>query len=95
MCLTDPADVARVESKTVISTQRQRDTVPVTAEGVQGKLGKWLSPSDMEAAYQARFPGSMKGKFYCFLNLVSKLLMKQILQISLSRGGIIVLKIMG
>lgn len=59
---TDPADVARVESKTVISTQNKRDTVPTTADGVSGTLGKWLSPSDMQNAVNERFPGCMKGE---------------------------------
>ena len=60
---TDPADVARVESKTVISTSEKRDTVPITAEGVTGALNKWISPSDMENAFDERFPGCMKGKY--------------------------------
>lgn len=37
---TDPADVARVESKTVISTPNRADTVPTTKDGVKGTLGK-------------------------------------------------------
>ena len=37
---TDPADVARVESKTVISTPNRADTVPTTKNGVKGTLGK-------------------------------------------------------
>ena len=59
---TDPADVARVESKTLISTPNKRDTIPTPAEGVEGKLGKWLSPADMQNAFNDRFPGCMKGK---------------------------------
>ena len=59
---TDPADVARVESKTLISTPNKRDTIPTPAEGVEGKLGKWLSPADMENAFNDRFPGCMKGR---------------------------------
>ena len=59
---TDPADVARVESKTLISTSNRRDTIPTPAEGVQGKLGYWLSPEDMQNAFNDRFPGCMKGK---------------------------------
>ena len=63
---TDPADVARVESRTVISTPQRRDTVPTTAEGVAGKLGQWMSrmsPPDMENSLNERFPGCMKGEF--------------------------------
>ena len=58
---TDPADVARVESKTVISTTNRHDTVPVTKEGVKGVLGNWISPSDLDNALNGRFPGCMKG----------------------------------
>lgn len=39
LALTDPADVARVESKTVISTPKRSDTVPSTKDGVTGTLG--------------------------------------------------------
>ncbi len=37
---TDPADVARVESLTFISTQNKRETVPIPKEGVKGSLGE-------------------------------------------------------
>lgn len=59
---TDPADVARVESKTFIVTPNKRDSIPITRPGVAGSLGKWLSPSDYEAAVQERFPGCMRGR---------------------------------
>lgn len=58
---TDPKDVARVESKTVIVTQRQRDTVPVPAAGVKSQLGSWMSESDWQRARRERFPGCMAG----------------------------------
>ena len=58
---TDPADVARVESKTVISTTNKHDTVPVTKEGVKGVLGNWIAPADLDSALNTRFPGCMKG----------------------------------
>ena len=35
---TDPKDVARVESKTVISTPKMCETIPEVAEGVKGNL---------------------------------------------------------
>lgn len=38
---TDPADVARVESKTVISTANRSDTVPTPKDGVTGSLGTY------------------------------------------------------
>jgi phosphoenolpyruvate carboxykinase (GTP) len=59
---TDPADVARVESKTFISTTEKNDTIPTPRAGVQGALGNWMSPEDMEDALDRRFPGSMKGR---------------------------------
>ncbi|KAI7687024.1 Phosphoenolpyruvate carboxykinase [Sarcoptes scabiei] len=59
---TDPADVARVESKTIISTPNRRDTIPNTKPGIDGTLGKWLSPNDLEKALDDRFPGCMKGR---------------------------------
>ena len=59
---TDPGDVARVESKTVISTEEKYDTVPHTKSGVKGTLGNWISPDDLEKALDDRFPGCMRGK---------------------------------
>ena len=58
---TDPGDVARVESKTVICTENKRDTIPEPAPGIHGALGKWISPSDLDNALNERFPGCMKG----------------------------------
>ncbi|XP_073436787.1 phosphoenolpyruvate carboxykinase, cytosolic [GTP] [Dendrobates tinctorius] len=58
---TDPRDVARIESKTVIVTQEQRDTVPVSKSGVS-QLGRWMSEDDFEKAFKSRFPGCMKGR---------------------------------
>lgn len=65
---TDPKDVARVESKTVIVTDRQRDTVPIPLEGAKGQLGNWMSPQDFDRAKSERFPGCMKG-LYIFLGV--------------------------
>ncbi|XP_023221747.1 phosphoenolpyruvate carboxykinase, cytosolic [GTP]-like isoform X3 [Centruroides sculpturatus] len=59
---TDPADVARVESLTFISTPNKRDTIPIPKEGVKGMLGNWLSLSDLEKAFNERFPQCMKGR---------------------------------
>lgn len=59
---TDPADVARVESLTFISTPNKRDTVPIPKEGVKGMLGNWLSLSDLQKAFNERFPQCMKGR---------------------------------
>ncbi|XP_026477404.1 phosphoenolpyruvate carboxykinase [GTP] [Ctenocephalides felis] len=59
---TNPADVARVESKTFISTDRREDTIPTPADGVKGTLGNWMSPQDMDKAIMERFPSCMKGR---------------------------------
>lgn len=58
---TDPRDVARVESKTVIVTQDQRDTVPTPVGGGVSQLGQWMSPEEFDKAMTQRFPGCMKG----------------------------------
>lgn len=59
---TDPADVARVESLTFISTNNKRETIPIPKEGVKGMLGNWMSPDDMHKALDERFPGCMQGR---------------------------------
>ncbi|KAI3355133.1 hypothetical protein L3Q82_018007 [Scortum barcoo] len=59
---TDPKDVARVESKTVIVTKNQRDTIPIPAGGVKSQLGSWMSESDWQKARQERFPSCMAGR---------------------------------
>jgi len=59
---TDPADVARVESKTFICTPRREDTIPTPRDGVKGTLGNWISPEDLQKAWDERFPGCMRGR---------------------------------
>jgi len=59
---TDPKDVARVESKTVISTPNKLETIPEPEEGVQGQLGHWMSPDDLDKKIQELYPGCMKGR---------------------------------
>lgn len=59
---TNPADVARVESKTFICTPRREEAIPLAKENVQGKLGNWISESDMDKAISERFPGCMRGR---------------------------------
>ncbi|NXN91827.1 PCKGC protein, partial [Rhinopomastus cyanomelas] len=61
LALTDPRDVARIESKTIIVTQEQRDTIPIPKKGVS-QLGRWMSEEDFEKAFNARFPGCMQGR---------------------------------
>lgn len=59
---TDPGDVARVESKTFISTPRMQDTIPIPKNGAKGQLGNWIDPDDLETELNMRFPGCMKGR---------------------------------
>ncbi len=59
---TDPADVARVEGKTFICTDNKYDTVPHVKEGVQGIIGRWMSPEAMNVELEDRFPGCMNGE---------------------------------
>lgn len=59
---TNPADVARVESKTFICTEKQEQAIPTPREGIKGTLGNWISPDDYETAIRSRFPGCMKGR---------------------------------
>lgn len=63
LALTDPKDVARVESKTYMVTDVERDTRPTPRKGVQGQLSNWMSPQAYEKAFNDRFPGCMKGRF--------------------------------
>ncbi|XP_055692844.1 phosphoenolpyruvate carboxykinase [GTP]-like isoform X2 [Lutzomyia longipalpis] len=59
---TNPADVARVESKTFICTERREETVPTPKAGVTGALGNWMPPQEYEKAISQRFPGCMKDR---------------------------------
>lgn len=59
---TNPADVARVESRTFICTNSKNETIPTPRNGIKGTLGNWISPNDMEDAVMDRFPGCMKGR---------------------------------
>jgi phosphoenolpyruvate carboxykinase (GTP) len=58
---TNPKDVARVESKTVICSKKKIETIPEPAEGVTGQLGYWISPEELDTKIHTLFPGSMKG----------------------------------
>ncbi|XP_069630514.1 phosphoenolpyruvate carboxykinase [GTP], mitochondrial isoform X2 [Haliaeetus albicilla] len=58
---TDPRDVARVESRTVLVTERERDAIPPKPPGGgPQQLGNWMSPPAFEQAVQERFPGCME-----------------------------------
>ena len=59
---TDPKDVARVESRTFISTPKKITTIPDAAEGVQGRLGNWIAPAELDKKIKTLFPGCMRGR---------------------------------
>ncbi|XP_066843572.1 phosphoenolpyruvate carboxykinase [GTP], mitochondrial isoform X1 [Anser cygnoides] len=59
---TDPRDVARVEGRTVLVTERERDAVPPRPQNGAPQLGNWMSPAELERAVQERFPGCMEGR---------------------------------
>jgi phosphoenolpyruvate carboxykinase (GTP) len=59
---TDPSDVARVESKTCISTKDKYDTVCHTKNDAKPLMGNWWSPEEFEKNIDERFPGCMKGR---------------------------------
>lgn len=62
VCRTDPADVARVESKTFTITREKFTSVPHTAANIKGILGQWMSPEKADEELGARLPGCMKGR---------------------------------
>lgn len=51
-----------MESKTFISTENERDTVPIPKDGVKGQLGNWIDPEDLDTELNMRFPGCMNGR---------------------------------
>lgn len=59
---TDPADVARVESKTYVCTERKEDAVPTARTGVEGTLGNWKAPGVMDEELGHKFHGCMTGE---------------------------------
>ena len=71
MVRTDPHDVARVESRTVICTEDKRESIPQAKEGVEGKLGKWRSVADMNRHLGELYPGCMKG-YIPIINIISQ-----------------------
>ncbi|CAF0716729.1 unnamed protein product [Brachionus calyciflorus] len=75
LALTDPKDVARVESRTFICTSSQNKTIATPKSGFKeadpslnlrnlkcSALGNWMSPEDLEYELSRRLPGCMKGR---------------------------------
>jgi phosphoenolpyruvate carboxykinase (GTP) len=59
---TDPADVARVESRTFISTKSNRDVIPLGKNPRPGQTANWMSPSQLDEELTNRFPHTMNGR---------------------------------
>lgn len=75
LALTDPKDVARVESRTFISTPEAIETISVPAHGFTdgtpdlnlrglkcSALGNWMAPEDLEYELGRRLPNCMNGR---------------------------------
>jgi phosphoenolpyruvate carboxykinase (GTP) len=59
---TDPSDVARVESRTFISTKNKSDVVPNGKNPSKGAMANWISSKDLDQELTDRFPHTMTGR---------------------------------
>jgi len=63
LALTDPKDVARVESKTFICTRNKHDVVPRGSNQPKtGALGNWMDLSALDKHMSELLPGCMSGR---------------------------------
>ena len=62
LALTSKADVARVESKTYICMDKERDAHPIPKAGVKAITANWRDPQDMRREIADNFNGCMQGE---------------------------------
>uniref|UniRef100_A0A1I8AVF9 Phosphoenolpyruvate carboxykinase [GTP] n=1 Tax=Steinernema glaseri TaxID=37863 RepID=A0A1I8AVF9_9BILA len=59
---TDPRDVARVEHRTFVVSELQKETDVARERGVKSEVARWMPPTEFSEALDARFPGAMRGR---------------------------------